>query len=393
MKGMSLNSANVLVIGGGGFIGSRLVEKLVTEQNANVKVFVRNINRAVRVSRYSIELCIGDAANQEILGQAMKDIDIVFDCTYSKGGTANERIQKARDVTTSVIKAVQESPVPRLVHVSSAAVYGHSNVDVLDETCSYKSTNDPYTESKTAAERCIVDNINHNKTPAVIVQPTVVYGPYSGWSYGIISQLKTGTVALANGGSGLCNAVYIDDVVDALILAATRDNVEGEKFLISGSGPVSWREFYSCFEAILGVDSTVAMAEKEIIQAISERRRKNKPIVLLMNALRGNPEFRQLIINLPVISQVFKVVRRCSSDKLWNNVKGQFVETNDGASYSSSDTVLPLTLPSKEQLDLFVSTTTVCIDKAKRLLNYTPKFGLSEGMRLTGAWASWANLV
>ena len=51
-------------------------------------------------------------------------------------------------------------------------------------------------------------------------------------------------IALPAAGLGLCNAVYVDDVVSALMLAAEHDAAIGEMFLISGSTPVTWREFY-----------------------------------------------------------------------------------------------------------------------------------------------------
>jgi len=65
-------------------------------------------------------------------------------------------------------------------------------------------------------------------------------------------MLRSGLVVLVNGGDGLCNAVYVDDVVQAMLLAATAKEGAGERFLVSGPRPVTWREFYGAYEAMLG---------------------------------------------------------------------------------------------------------------------------------------------
>ncbi len=58
--------------------------------------------------------------------------------------------------------------------------------------------------------------------------------------------------------------MYVDDVVDALILAAEKEEAVGERFLISGPDLVTWREFYAAYERILGVESVVSMPVEEI---------------------------------------------------------------------------------------------------------------------------------
>ena len=48
--------------------------------------------------------------------------------------------------------------------------------------------------------------------------------------------------------AGLCNAVYVDDVADAVLVAAEREEAIGQDFLISGESPVTWRDFYDSYE-------------------------------------------------------------------------------------------------------------------------------------------------
>ena len=80
---------------------------------------------------------------------------------------------------------------------------------------------------------------------------------------------------MVNGVNRLCNAVYIDDVVQALILAASEDKAVGEAFLISEEEPVKWQEFYGPYERMLGVESTISMNWREIDE-VDRRYKKNQ---------------------------------------------------------------------------------------------------------------------
>jgi nucleoside-diphosphate-sugar epimerase len=216
--------------------------------------------------------------------------------------------------------------VSRMVMVSSIAVYGRIPDGDADETTSYAQPGDLYAATKREAEERVLDLHRRDGLPVVVVQPTCVYGPY-GLAFTIdpLRELSTRQVALVNGGDGLCNAVYVDDVADALILAATQAP-SGEKFLISGAEPVTWREFYGAYERMMGRCSTVSLSLEEI------RARANQ----------GPQPFR---------------------------------------------------IRSEHTLEFLAARTRFCVDKARRLLAYDPRFDLTRGMQVTEAWARWAGLL
>ena len=79
--------------------------------------------------------------------------------------------------------------------------------------------------------------------PGTILQPTIVYGPYSRpWTIDPADMLRYGTVVLPDHGEGICNAVYVDDVVSAMILAAQHPAAWGALPGIR-SRPGDWRDF------------------------------------------------------------------------------------------------------------------------------------------------------
>lgn len=106
-----------------------------------------------------------------------------------------------------------------------------------------------------------------NGLQATIVQPAIVYGPYGEvWTERPVQMLLQGILVLPTPGDGICNAVYVDDVVHALILAAQADEAVGETMLISGSEHPTWADFYRAYERALGLEGAVRlMAHDDIL--------------------------------------------------------------------------------------------------------------------------------
>lgn len=376
---MNFDGKRILVTGGTGFIGGRLVERLILQEQAQVKVLVRNFAKASRISRFPIEMVSGDVSDYSAVQKAVKGCDIIFHCAYTPHGGE------------VVAKAALESGISRMVHVSTFSVYGQTPDGDLRENSAKGAAKDFYSITKLAEENFILDFYTKYHLPVSIIQPTIVYGPYAdAWTVWPLSQLKTGRVVLVDEGNGYCNAVYVDDVVDALLFAATNENAVGQSYLISGESPVTWKEFYRAYENMLGIQSIVDMSKDEIVAYRKQQKRAAGTIAQLTKVVRQNSDFHEFIFHLPA----YLVLRKLFSDSMRKKVRSQLIPS--ASLKNNIGNVSPIKefhLPKEEHMSLFLSKTRVCIDKAKNQLGYHPRFNFDQGMEMTAQWAQWANLL
>lgn len=389
---MTLNGKKVLVTGGTGFIGSRLVERLVVEQRAQVRVLVRHFAKVPRIARFSIELVPGDVSNPLSVEKAVQGCDVVFHCAYDFASDAEEQKRSGVSGTRNVCDAIIKSRTGRMVHLSTFAVYAPTVDGNLTELSPWPRTKNSYVAIKRKAERLVLSFHEKHELPVVVLQPTLVYGPFSPhWTVGTIQNLKTGLVPLTHGGEGYCNLVFIDDLIEAMLLAATQPDVSGETFLVSGKEPITWGAYYRRFEDMLGTQATTERSENEILQMIKDRNRANQPTARLVNLVR-QPSVYPYLLSLPGIRGSLRLLKKGLPPSQWNSLKSHFVSGSTPVSRNNGASAKMIHLPDKSLLALYASKTRVSIDKAKHRLGYEPKVAFDEGMDLTERFVRWAGL-
>jgi nucleoside-diphosphate-sugar epimerase len=390
---MTLEGKSILVTGGTGFIGSRLVEKLLLEQQAHVRILTRSLVRAARLARFPVEIMCGDVTNKEVVRKAVQGCDVVVHCAYDFAGTRASQRQVGVQGVRHVGEAVLQERVARMVYVSTFAVYAPTPEGDLTESAPWPRSPNAYVLIKREAEQLLRDLHRQQQLPVVVIQPTLVYGPLSShWTLTPVHNLKTGLIPLVDGGVGYCNAVYIDDVVNALILAATQPDVLGETFLISAEQPVTWKRFYNAFEAALGLYATVDVPAEELWQAVRERQRQPGALSQLMRVARHPEVFPQLTA-LPGVRHLLQLLRGHLSDPQWEWLKSRILQDIGSGQGQPQQPGKSMHLPDATLLALYQSKTCVRISKARQYLGYVPQFDFERGMALTSRFLHWANLA
>ncbi|MFQ5604271.1 MAG: NAD-dependent epimerase/dehydratase family protein [bacterium] len=389
---MTLQGKRVLVTGGTGFIGGRLIEKLILDHQAQVRVLVRNFGHAARIARFPLEMKFGDIQHASVVDEAVQGCDFVLHCAHDPAMKPTPQMKLAVQGTRNVCQAVLAHGVQRLVHVSTFAVYGPMKDRELTETSNWLPTNQPYILAKRAAERYVLDAARNKRLPAVVLQPTIVYGPYcQPWTIRPIMQLKNQRVPLVNGGEGYCNAVYVDDCVEAIIQAAVQPEMAGETFLVSGEQPISWRTFYQAFEKTLHVQATVELSAEQLMKMIKDKKRSQRTIHQLLNLAR-HPKVINRFCTLPATRNLLQMVKKHVSPQRWQSIEAALYLNKNHRHQLNGKLEKEIYLPEITEIELFRSKTQVKIDKAKNRLGYRPAFNFQRGMELTGRYIQWANL-
>jgi nucleoside-diphosphate-sugar epimerase len=259
MSGISnraLEGTKMLVTGASGFIGGRLAERLASEEGARVVGTGRTFRDDKALGAAGVELARADVRDTGAMERLCEGKDTVVHLAawlmQGRGGDS-EAFDINVDATRRLAEAASRAGVRRFVLVSSVAVYGIPPVDAIDESVPIDTEQkDLYGRTKALGEKAALEVAARSGLSVTIVRPAMVYGPGSmGWTVGMLRLVKRGVPVLFGDAKGYAYPVYIDDVVDALILAAARGEASGEAFNASDAS-VDWETFFSYYGRMSG---------------------------------------------------------------------------------------------------------------------------------------------
>ncbi|RJP52187.1 MAG: SDR family NAD(P)-dependent oxidoreductase [Anaerolineaceae bacterium] len=241
---MDWKNQTVLVTGAGGFIGSQLVEALLSE-GARVRAFVRYNSRAdpgllrllpAELSE-RLEVISGDVRDMQTIYAAVRDCELVYhlgaliSIPYSYRHPAEVASVNFMG-TLNLLMACRELGTARLVHTSTSEVYGSARRVPIDEEHPLQGQS-PYSASKIGADKMAESFYCAYNLPVVTVRPFNTYGPRQSARAvipTIITQALSGkTIHLGNLDTTR-DFTYVSDTVRGFLLAGSVAGVEGGVF-------------------------------------------------------------------------------------------------------------------------------------------------------------------
>lgn len=227
----------VAVLGASGFIGNRIVEVLHLEARWRVRPVTRRASGLALACRFDLAGAVADGFDRAALTSAFDGCDVVV---HALAGD----MRTVRRTVAPVYRAAERAGCRRIIYLSSAMVHGQAPAAGTNEDTPLPAGQRlPYNRAKRAAESSLFRLGKAGKVEVVALRPGIVYGPRSQWIGGIADALLEGNAGLVDGGAGLCNAIYVDNVVRAVQLAAVSPGLHGQAFLLGEDETPSWREF------------------------------------------------------------------------------------------------------------------------------------------------------
>ena len=240
---------NSLVTGATGFVGDNLVRKLVARGD-KVRCLVRKSSNVVSLKQLGVELAQGDVKNYDSVLEAMNGIDHVYHCAAAVGiGTFPRKEYYAINVdgTRNVVKACKQAGVEALVYVSTQSVTFDftERINAGEDNPSYPSRyKDPYSESKALGEKEVIEAGRSGRLRTIAIRPTFIWGPGDRLMLPVIAKMaKQNQLFLINGGRSEISPSHVDNVCDAIMLAAQKESVSGEAFLVTDNSNITVGEF------------------------------------------------------------------------------------------------------------------------------------------------------
>jgi nucleoside-diphosphate-sugar epimerase len=324
------------VTGAPGWLGNKLV-KALHERGDKIRCLILPGIDASPIKEYCDEIVEGDVRVKQSLYKATRGVETVFHCVgviHPKSGKIRDFYEINTQGTKNMLEASLNAKVRKFIHISSCSVQGFNpdRSTLLTEDMPSKP-HSHYGKSKKLAEEAINYYHGHYGLPTVILRPTMFYGPGAAdrWIT-LMKMIKDNNLIVFGDGKTLRSSTYIDNLVDACLLADSKENAIGQTYWIADEKPYTWIEIVN-----------------EIAEALEVK--DFKPIYLPLIGARICEKIDVLLGWLGYYSFKFHVIGEINRD------------------------------------------IGVSIEKAKRELGYNPRFSLKEGVRNMVEWCLKRRLI
>jgi NADH dehydrogenase len=227
----------ILVTGGTGFVGHRVVHALRAREQP-VRALVRDRARGRELESWGVALVEGDMANAGSLARAVEGCDAVIHLVAIRQGRPEQFQRIMVDGTRFLVSAAEEAGVRRFVHMSALGT-SEETKDLV-----------PYYGAKWQQEQIVTGS----QLEWVIFRPSFIFGRQGGIlpTFRRIAKLSPVTPVIGAGRQRI-QPIWVDDVAAFLAAAVDDPQAAGRIFELGGPDAVSWNEFWGRLKHALGI--------------------------------------------------------------------------------------------------------------------------------------------
>jgi nucleoside-diphosphate-sugar epimerase len=233
-------SERVAITGASGFIGGALIDHY---RRSGVEVVGLDLRASPERGIVAADVSVRGSWERHLGGADC----VIHTAAAVSNAVGDERAWRINALgTRNLIGAAVSQGVRRLVHISTCGVYGFHTPQAVSETYPVHCCGNVYRDTKIAAEHAVVAAGAQGELEIVVIRPADVYGPRCRvWITLPLQYLEKGLFLLPGNGNNAFFPIYIDDLVDGIVLAAHHEDGAGQIFNLAPSHPATTREFFS----------------------------------------------------------------------------------------------------------------------------------------------------
>jgi len=247
---------NVLITGGTGFIGSRLALKHLAKGDCVTVLGQENTaaeaaNRRVMEAQ-GVTVALASVTDRQSVFALLPGIDLAYHLAAAQH-EANVPDQRFWDVnvtgTKNILEASIDAGVTRFVHGSTIGVYGPTSAGYLDERSPLEPDN-IYGLTKLEGEKLV--GLYQDRLPIVLIRISETYGPGDLRLLKLFKAIQRKFFFMIGSGRNMHHPIYIDDLIEGLLLAATAEKAVGKTLVIAGKEALTTYDMVRIIAAALG---------------------------------------------------------------------------------------------------------------------------------------------
>ncbi|MGH8188809.1 MAG: NAD-dependent epimerase/dehydratase family protein, partial [Steroidobacteraceae bacterium] len=230
----------IFVTGATGFIGAHFIERALDAGHAVTGLYrsddPRRRTRIAHLRDRGAKLLRGDILDADLLVEAMREAHCVchFAAAFREPRAERSFFDHVNiEGTANVMRAALAQRVKRVVHCSTAGIYGQRVSGIIDERAPLRPSNN-YERSKVASENEVRIQARAANLEYVILRPAAVYGPHDERLLKLFRSVAKGRFPLFGDGAGRRHLIYVTDLAEAFLRACTEPVAANQELIVAG---------------------------------------------------------------------------------------------------------------------------------------------------------------
>lgn len=298
-----------LVTGATGGLGRNLVERLHRDGH-DVIATGRNRTVGQEIASDGIHFEAVDLSENQRLKTLSEGCDVVFHCAALSTPWGRREDFEAINVRGTInVRDAAVATGARLVHVSTPSIYANfsDQLNISEFSRLPKRKVNDYARTKLNAEASIEFSVREEGLEAIIIRPRGIFGPYDTTLMPrLIAAAERGPVPIINGGRAVVDVTYVENVVDALILAAEARHIKhGEAFNITNGQGVIISDLIKQALTAVGVPYTT----KNVPYWLADLVARGMEFSARIGVIKGEPALTRYTAGLFAFDQTLDITR------------------------------------------------------------------------------------